>query len=426
MKRVFTAVSAALVFCFTPAFGAQEPVAPAKPTEHVLGTLTGVDKNLHTVTVKEDANGTVHTVQVGETKTLLKVAPGAKDVKGAARITADDLAVGDRVDVRGFKVEADPNAIAARSVILMSARDVQQAHQMESAAWQHAAVGVVTASDATSQKLTVTARSAEGPKTINVDASHAQFTRFSPETPQTPNASQFADIQSGDQVRIIGDLGVDASSITAQKIYSGSFKNTAGTIVSLAADGKSMVVKDLASKQPVNVSLTDNAAIHKLPPMMAYGLARRFNPDFKGGPAAGGAGGPGTGPEGGAPSARPGSMPPEGAGARPSPEATGMGAPGGNMAGGPGGRMRSGDLSQMLEHLPKISISELKPGDAVVVSGSPSAANKLILLATTVVAGVEPIFQSASPRQAQSLGDWTSGLGGGGSTDAAGGGAPPQ
>ena len=87
----------------------------------------------------------------------------------------------------------------------------------------------------------------------------------------------------------------------------------------------------------------------------------------------------------------------------------------------------NGDLSQMLDSLPKISATDLKAGDAVVVSGSPTSTDKSHLLATNVIAGVEPIFQSASPRQAQSLGDWGASLGGGGA-DTGGGmpGGPPQ
>ena len=46
--------------------------------------------------------------------------------------------------------------------------------------------------------------------------------------------------------------------------------------------------------------------------------------------------------------------------------------------------------------------------------------DKSTLLASSVIAGVEPIFQSASPRQAQSLGDWGNSLSGG-AMDMAGG-----
>src|SRR3954452_24381399 len=102
----------------------------AKPTEHLIGTVAAVDQANHTVTLKDDA-GATHVVGLVDTKTLVKVLPNAKDLKGATRITSDDLAPGDRVDVRGFKVESDPTGIAARSVLLMSGRDLQQVHQAE-------------------------------------------------------------------------------------------------------------------------------------------------------------------------------------------------------------------------------------------------------------------------------------------------------
>ena len=409
MERVFLALGLVCLSSLLPAplLRGQSASAPAKPTEHVLGSITGVDENLHTIAVKEDGTNAVRTIQIGATKTLLKVQPGAKDVKGATRIHADDLAVGDRVNVRGFKMESDPGAINARSVILMSARDLQKAHQMQSAAWRNASGGIVTATDAAAQKLTVNVRGPAGTSPVTVDASHAQFLRFSPEQPKTPEASQFAEIKPGDQIRIIGEKGADGNTVTAEKIYSGTFKTTAGTVVSVNSDGKGLVVKDLTTKQPITVALSANATIHKLPPMMATMLARRFNPNFKGAPASGA---PGTSPA----AEQPASGNTEGPANAAAP-----------------GRMRgaaNGDLSQMLNRLPVIQLSDLKRGDAVIVSGAPETGNAQTLLATAVIAGVEPIFQSASPRQAQSLGDWTGGgLGGGAGADAvAGGDAPPQ
>jgi hypothetical protein len=67
---------------------------------------------------------------------------------------------------------------------------------------------------------------------------------------------------------------------------------------------------------------------------------------------------------------------------------------------------RSGDISQIIERLPKIAIADLKSGDAVVVSGA-AGNDKSQLVATNIIAGVEPIFQSAPPRRGRSPGgDW--------------------
>ena len=375
----------------------------AKQMERVIGSVTAVDQSAHTVTVKEDKSGTEYKVLLQDTRTLLKVEPTAKDLSNAVRITADDLATGDRVQVGGSKSPDEPNAIVARSVILMSGRELQKVHQAQAAEWQRSTGGVVTSVDAAGKKLNVTARTAEGPKPVTVDVSKAELTRYSPESPKTPAASQINDIQPGDQVRIIGEKSPDGSSIDATKLYSSSFRNILASVTSVAADGKSITVKDLQTKQPVTVSLTDDTAVRRLPPMLANMLARRFNPDFKppqGANVAGGASN-GAGREAAGPEAR-----------------SGVGAPGPNgPARGPRG---NGDLSQMLERLPKISATELKPGDAVVVSGSPSASDKTRLLGLTIIAGVEPIFQSA-PSRAQSLGDWGASL-----NSSAEAGMPPQ
>ncbi len=407
----------------------QDSTPPAKPSEHVIGTVANADAAGQSVTLKEDGSGLEHVIHLGNTKTLLKVAPGAKDLTSATRIKGADLSPGDRIDVRGFKVDGEANAIAARSVVLMSGRELQQVHQEEATAWRRSTAGTVTAIDLSNGTITINTRGPSGLQPVAVTTANATFTRYSPEHPKVASPSKLDDVQPGDQVRVVGERSGDGTTITAQKIYSGTFRTIAATVSSVAADGKSMIVKDLATKQPVTVSLSEDSSLRKLPPMMATMLARRLNPDLK---AAGEGGGAQASAGDGAAgrqyaeshTERPGTQAP---GAQPpqrNPQGPGgawdrSGAPtiAGAQGGGQGGRARNGDLSQMLDRLPAMAATDLKPGDAVIVSGSPSPANKASLLANSVVAGVEPIFQSASPRQAQSLGDWSS-LGAGPGADA--------
>ncbi len=368
----------------------------SKPTEHLIGTVTAVDPASHTITVKEDKTGSVQKVLVGNTRTLLKVEPGAKDLKNATRITPDDLQVGDRVDVRGSKPEDDPNAIAARSVVLMSARDLQKAHQAEAAAWQHSTAGVVNSVDPAAGKLAITVRTPAGAQPVTVDtAKTTQFTRYSPENPKVPAPSELAQIQPGDHVRIIGNRSDDGSTITAEKVYSGAFRTVNGTIVSISPDGKSITVKDLATKKPVEISLNNDSEIRKLPPTVAMMLARRLNPNFH--PAQGGQ--------------RPsGEQHEANTGSRPAAPAYGANEQGNSAQASGARRGPSGgsDIGQMIERLPPISVSDLKPGDAVVVSGVETGAGSSRLLATNIIAGVEPILQSAPARSGgeSTGGDW--------------------
>jgi hypothetical protein len=179
-------------------------------------------------------------------------------------------------------------------------------------------------------------------------------------------------------------------------VYSGAFRTLSATISSIGADGKSITVKDLATKKPVEVSLNDDSAIRKLPPFMANMLARRFNPNYK--PPADAAAG-GQGPGGGGATGGWAARGASGGG----PGAPGSAGPGGGPG---GGGMRSGDISQMLERVPKITLADLKQGDAVVISGVALGADNAHLLATGIIAGVEPILQSAPQRQGSVGGDW--------------------
>jgi hypothetical protein len=387
--------------------------ASAKPTEHVIGTVIAADPTTHTVTVKEDRSGTEHVILLANTRTLIKVPPGAKDLKTGTRITADDLAVGDRVDVRGSKPADDPEKIAARSVVLMSGRDLQQAHQAQAAEWQHSTAGTVAAIDAAGGKIIVNVRSAEGPKQVSLETSpFTEFTRYSPESPASPASSQLADIQPGDQVRVIGDKSEDGATIKASKVYSGAFRTLNATVTAIGADGKSLTVKDLSSKKLVEITLTDQSSIRRLPPMVAAGLARRLNPSARG-VAGTGSGNPSGGgsPQGGP---TPGANAPPAGG--PS-QASGQGesGPAGSNPGGAGrtgtGGMRgngNGDISQMIDRLPKIAVADLKPGDALVISGVAAGAGNGQLVANNIIAGVEPILQSAPARQGGQAtgGDW--------------------
>ncbi len=380
----------------------QDAATPAKqPLDHVLGAITAVDPAAHTITVQEDKTGSSVTVQLADTKSFLKVEPGAKDLTSAQRITADDLQIGDRVDARGRKADP-PTTLAARGLVLMSARDLQKAHQEQAAAWQRATAGTVSALDPATGAITVSTRTPDGPKPVIVETSKStEFTRYSPDSPKTPASSQFASIQAGDQLRVIGDKSEDGASIKAQRVYTGAFRTLSATITSIGPEGKSLVIKDLATKKPIQISLNEDSAIRRLPPNMATMLARRFNPAYKLPDGAAALNGP---PAAGGGAAAPGGNAPQAGG-----NSGGnwqRGAGGGPGGGAGGGGMRSGDISQMLERIPKIAVTDLKPGDALVISGVALGADNSKLLATSLIAGVEPILQSAPQRQSSLGGDW--------------------
>jgi hypothetical protein len=80
---------------------------------------------------------------------------------------------------------------------------------------------------------------------------------------------------------------------------------------------------------------------------------------------------------------------------------------GGGMRAGGG---RGGDLQQMLDRQPAVTLADLKVGEPIVISSAVGAATDHIM-AITMLAGVEPILRSPGKPE-MSLGGWN--LGGGG------------
>jgi len=156
------------------------------------------------------------------------------------------------------------------------------------------------------------------------------------------------------------------------------------------APNRTLTVKDLASGNPVVVRTNPDSSLHRLPPFVAQMIAT-FN--SSGAPGSGmpgrpAAGSPGSGPAAGGMSGRPPN-----------------GGPGGAPGNGPA------DFQQMIERAPPLALSELKPGDALIVLSTEGATTSEVT-AITVLSGVEPIL-AARPKGSTDvvLGPWNMGMG---------------
>ena len=107
--------------------------------------------------------------------------------------------------------------------------------------------------------------------------------------------STIAEIQKGDQLRVRGTKSADGSTITADELVTGMFKNYSGLIAAVDATAGTVTLKDLTTKKSVTVAVGANSDVRRIPPMMAERVAARM----KGTGAAGAAGPGGTGAPGG-------------------------------------------------------------------------------------------------------------------------------
>jgi co-chaperonin GroES (HSP10) len=373
---------------------AQAPAAAPAPAARQLGTVKAIAGN--SLTLKTDAGQQV-VVSVPDVARILQLAPGSTDLKTAQTIALKDIEVGDRVLVSG-KAGDNPDTFAAARVILMKSSDIAQKHETEQADWQKRGTGgIVSAVDAGTGTLTVTV----GAKKVAVTTSpKTQFRRYAGDSVKFEDAKPgtLAQIQPGDQLRVLGTKSEDGSSIPAEVIVSGSFKNLAGLITTIDAAKGTLTLKDLTTKKTVTVTITPNSNVRTLPPQAAAMFAARA----KGAGAGGGAGASGGGSS------------PQGSGAGQA-EASGGGRPGG------AGRSAGGDLSQMVSRLPNKTIADLKVGDAVMIVASQPDPSSATVTAVTMLSGVEPILAATpSGGPAITLSPWN--LGGEGAPEGGGGG----
>jgi hypothetical protein len=409
--RTVVASICLVVFGATGSLFAQDAAAAAKasPYASVIGAVNKVDATGKVVTVKPD-KGDDTTVKFDDRTSFLRIAAGETDMKKATDAKAADLEAGDRVIAR--VQTADPTGKPARTIYITKAADLSKRVLDTAAQWKNATRGLATAIDPAAKTITIATRAGQTTRETVLDISgKVDFRHYKPETGQY-EAGLLASIRTGDQILVLGQRS--GETIKADSIGFGSFKTIGVVVKSIDAASNTIIGTEAGSKKPITVTLRADTSVKKFSEMSANMVARMLNPTMQN---AGGRGGAVRGE--GAPGAAPGGAgarggPPAGATAGGPPAGGPGGAPGGR--GGPGGgRGRAGmDIGSLIEQQPTIQLAELKAGDALIVTGA-TGVDSAKLIATALIAGVEPILRAAPSNGADPLaGAWSVGGGGGG------------
>jgi hypothetical protein len=289
---------------------AQTQSASSPQAARAIGVVTQTQPG--SLTLRTDAGPEVQ-VQLPEGVTVLRVPPGAKDLKTAAKITPGEISPSDRVLVRGHFSE-DQKSLEATSVVVMTGSDLASAHEAEVRDWQRRGMGgVVKAVDPDKKEITIavpntppTPGNPTHPVIVTL-APNPVLLRYAPDSVKFSDAklSTLEVLKVGDQVRALGTKSEDGSRFTAEKLVSGTFRNIGATVISVDAPGGTVTIKDLTSGKPLVVHTTADSKLHQLPPAFAEMIAR-FNSGGQSDEAA--AGGPphGAGPGGpGGPAKKP-------------------------------------------------------------------------------------------------------------------------
>jgi hypothetical protein len=312
----------------------------------VLGEVTTLDRAGGQLMLKTDAGQTLQ-VSLDEKTLYRRVAPGEQSVSKADKITLADVSVGDRVYAQG-KVEPGQTSLRTRYILVMSKAAIAGMRERESEDWRRRGiVGVVTAVDPERKEVKVERRAGGAAEALTLKADAAKFYRYSPDSSlfSDARASSLAELKPGDMVRARGDRG-EGGVFTAQDVVSGSFRTVGGTVTSVSPDAAEVKMEEVPTRKPLTVVVNRNTVLRRMSPADASLFARK---------------------------------------------------PGEGAAGAQGGA----DFQTILERQPALALSEIKPGDMILVSSS-KGGDPARMTAITLVAGMDALLkqlQAAPPPQ---------------------------
>ena len=378
LSILIPAVIAVLSFSFG-AIGQTPGASPTTPgVVSVIGEVKAIDNTTNQMVVRAD-NGVLFTVTLSDRTQYLRVAPGETSLAKAAKITLTDVGGGDRVLARG-RGAADQKTVPALQVVVMSKADLAKKQEQDRAEWRRRGVsGIVASLNPSTQEITVSSRTMAGtPQAVIIPVTDkVMMRRYPPDTiPKYSEAkpSKFEELKVGDQLRALGDKTPDGTHLSAEEVVFGTFKIAGGTVTAIDPATNQIKITDLQTKKPLTIVLKPESVLRRFPAGGMFGI---------------GAGGPG------AATGAPGQGQPQGQGqAQQRPQ--GAGGPGGPQGAGPGGR-GAGNMADLLERLPIISINDLKVGDMIIMS-SLQGADPTQLTAISLVTGIEPLLTMMAAR----------------------------
>lgn len=382
----FILICAALAVCAQP--GQTPTTQPA--ISGVIGEVKNIDATANQLIVRADSS-VLSTINLDSKTQYKRMALGAKTLAGATDITIADVGQGDRVWAR-WRPGADQKTTPAAQLVVMSKADLAKKQEQERAEWRRRGVsGIVSSVNPSTQEITVSSRTLMGqPQSVIIPITEkVLMRRYPPDTiPKYSEAKpgKFEEVKVNDQLRALGDKSADGTHLSAEEVVFGTFKIAGGTVTEIDAASNTLKISDLQTKKPLTVIIKPDSVIRRFP----EGAAMMFG-------GMGGPGGPANGAQGSGARPQGQGQPRQGPGQGQRPPGAG---PGGPQGGGqrPGG---AGNLADMLERLPAISINELKVGDTILMSSLPGA-DPTQLTAISLVSGVEPLLTLMAARQQQS------------------------
>jgi hypothetical protein len=347
-------------------------VTAGAAADRLIGSVQALDAQQRTLTILGNGGNEQRAVFDLETA-CLRAQPGAVDLKTAVAIECSQLAVGDRVLLRG---RLSGSVFQTRQIVVMTRADLEQRQAQDRAEWRRrGTAGVVKALDSTNGSITVEVRSFFRSREFLVSTAErkATFRRYPPDVTLFGDTepSSFSAVGVGDQIQALGDWTEDRARFLAEQVVSGSFRTVLGSVERLGPEAQQLVLKTLPERskgagrkggETIVIQVVPEASVRRLPAEMAARLVGRRAGDNAG-----------------------------------SRSSAAGGDRSGRLRGTRGGEGSSArNVGDMWDRLPTIKVGELQTGEYVAVavaeSRTPGKAR-----ATAVLGGIEPLIRESQP-----------------------------
>ncbi len=295
------------------------PSAQAQAIKQFVGSVSAFKPDTAEIEIKPD-NAPAVLVRTVAATVASRIAPGAKDLKGAETINITDVAIGDRV-----LVALEPGTSNLRRIVVMAAVDIAKHDDADKMDWNKRGVsGVVAAKIGNEVTLKIRTLTGESKAVITL-TDKTSYRRYAPDSVKFADAqkSGLADVSLGDQFRARGQKSEDGQKVTADEVVFGTFQTKAGSIVSVDPAANTVTIKEIGTGNPLVVRVIPDSQVKDMNDIFAQM----------------GVGVPGS-------ARTPGFVPGR--------------TPGNN---GP-------ELAQILERAPLAKFTDLKPGEMIVVSST--------------------------------------------------------
>jgi hypothetical protein len=319
--------------------------------KNLLGEVASIDQSTRQLSLKTD-HGEMVVVHSDDRTTCLRLSPGETNLQKAIKISFSEIAKGDRMYVRA-RPAGDGNPVVAQQLIVMTKADIEQKRVQDRQQWlQRGIAGVVTQVNAEKNEILIQVREGAASKPVVVGVTNeVRYRRYAPDSISFAEArpSSINELKAGDQLRALGQKKPDGTGFTSEEIVSGSFQTIGGTVTAVNAEAGQLVMTLLGGKQSITVSVKKDTNLRRITPQVAATIVQRSQAK------------------------------PQGA-AQPNQPAAG-----------------SGDLQELFDKMPALTLAEFKPGEIVAVY-STKGADPARVTAISMMAGVNNVLSLLQPR----------------------------